>query len=46
MRESHASFARRVMLPEGTNADNISEELDKGILKITVPVDRPEAKKS
>ena len=45
MRESHASFARRVMLPEGANADNISAELDKGILKITVPVDRPEAKK-
>ena len=45
MRESHASFARRVMLPEGANADTISAELDKGILKITVPVDRPEAKK-
>lgn len=45
MRESHASFARRVMLPEGANADNISAELDKGILKITVPVDRPEAKR-
>ena len=45
MRESHASFARRVMLPEGANADNISAELDKGMLKITVPVDRPEAKK-
>jgi HSP20 family protein len=45
MRESHASFARRVVLPEGANADNISAELDKGILKITVPVDRPEAKK-
>lgn len=45
MRESHASFARRVMLPEGANADTISAELDKGILKITVPVDRPEAKR-
>jgi HSP20 family protein len=45
MRESHASFARRVVLPEGANADNISAELDKGILKITVPVDRPKAKK-
>lgn len=45
MRESHTSFARRVVLPEGANADTISAELDKGILKITVPVDRPEAKK-
>lgn len=45
MRESRASFARRVVLPEGANADDISAELDKGILKITVPVDRPEAKK-
>lgn len=45
MRESHTSFARRVVLPEGANADSISAELDKGILKITVPVDRPEAKK-
>jgi HSP20 family protein len=45
MRESHTSFARRIVLPEGANADTISAELDKGILKITVPVDRPEAKK-
>ena len=45
MRESHSSFARRVVLPEGANADNIAAELDKGVLRITVPVDRPEAKK-
>ena len=45
MRESRASFARRVVLPDGANADNITAELDKGILKITVPVERPEAKK-
>lgn len=45
MRESHSSFARRVVLPEGANAENIEAELDKGILKITVPVERPEAKK-
>lgn len=45
MRESRASFARRVVLPEGANADNISAELDKGILKISVPVERPKAKK-
>lgn len=45
MRESHSSFARRVVLPEGADADNIKAELDRGILKITVPVERPEAKK-
>jgi HSP20 family molecular chaperone IbpA len=45
MRESRASFARRVVLPEGASADNISAELDKGILKIIVPVERPEARK-
>jgi HSP20 family protein len=45
MRESHASFARRIVLPEGANADNISAELDKGVLKITVPVERPAAKR-
>ena len=45
MRESRSSFARRVVLPEGANADNIEAELDKGILKISVPVERPEAKR-
>lgn len=45
VRESNASFARRVVLPEGADADNISAELDKGILKVTVPVNRPEAKR-
>jgi HSP20 family molecular chaperone IbpA len=45
VRERNASFARRVVLPEGADADNISAELDKGLLKITVPVHRPEAKR-
>ncbi len=45
MRESRASFARRVVLPEGANANNIEAELDKGILKIIVPVERPEARR-
>ena len=44
VRESNASFARRVVLPEGADADNIEAELDKGLLKIKVPVHRPEAK--
>lgn len=45
VRESSASFARRVVLPEGAEADNIAAELDKGLLKVTVPVSRPEAKR-
>jgi HSP20 family molecular chaperone IbpA len=45
VRERNASFARRVVLPEGADADNISAELDKGLLKVTVPVHRPEAKR-
>lgn len=45
VRERNASFARRVVLPEGADADNILAELDKGLLKITVPVNRPEAKR-
>jgi len=45
MRESRASFARRIVLPEGADAENIEAELDKGILKIKVPVERPEARR-
>jgi HSP20 family protein len=44
VRESSASFARRIVLPEGADPDKISAELDKGLLKVTVPVERPEAK--
>lgn len=45
VRERNDSFARRVVLPEGADADNITAELDKGLLKITVPVNRPKAKR-
>ena len=45
VRESNASFVHRVVLPEGADADNISAELDKDLLKATVPVNRPEAKR-
>lgn len=43
VRESTASFARRVVLPEGADTEKISAELDKGLLKVVVPVERPEA---
>ena len=45
VRESNSSFARRVVLPEEADNENITAELDKGLLKITVPVNRPEAKR-
>lgn len=44
VRESTSSFARRVVLPEGADTDKISAELEQGLLRITVPVQRPEAK--
>jgi HSP20 family protein len=45
VRERNASFARRVVLPEGADAEKVEAELDKGLLKVTVPVNRPEAKR-
>lgn len=45
VRESNASFARRVVLPEGADADNIEAGLEQGLLKIKVPVNRPQAKR-
>lgn len=45
VRERNASFARRVVLPEGADADKITADLDKGLLRVTVPVNRPEAKR-
>jgi HSP20 family protein len=45
VRERTSSFARRIVLPEGAQPDDITAELDKGLLKITVPVTRPQAKR-
>jgi HSP20 family protein len=44
MRESFSSFARRVVLPDNANPDNISAELDKGVLRVVVPVEQHNAK--
>jgi HSP20 family protein len=40
VRESSSSFARRILLPEGADSEKISAELDKGVLKVTVPVEQ------
>lgn len=45
VRESSSSFARRVALPDGTDVDHITSELDRGVLTVTIPVERPEAKR-
>lgn len=37
VRESHASFYRRIALPEYADADNVDASFDKGLLKVTVP---------
>ncbi len=45
VRESSTSFARQVALPRGADAENISAELDNGVLRVTIPVQRPEPKR-
>jgi len=40
----YGSMTRSISLPEGTDADNITATYDKGILEVTVPVQRQSAK--
>lgn len=37
MRESQASFFRRIALPKNADADKVEAEFDKGMLKVSVP---------
>ena len=37
LRESHASFYRRIHLPEYADEDHVDAKFDNGILKVTVP---------
>jgi len=45
VRENSQSFARRIVLPEGADTDKITAELDKGVLKVTVPFEQRESKR-
>ncbi|HUP26212.1 MAG TPA: Hsp20/alpha crystallin family protein [Candidatus Limnocylindrales bacterium] len=45
VRESSTSFVRQVGLPRGADAENISAELDNGVLRVTISVERPEPKR-
>ena len=40
----YGSMTRSISLPEGADADNITATYDKGILEVTVPVQRQSAK--
>ncbi len=44
VRENSSSFYRRIPLPEGADGENIAAELDDGVLRLTVPVQRKQAK--
>lgn len=37
MRESHASFYRRIALPDYADSDKVNAEFHNGVLKVTVP---------
>ncbi len=37
LRESHASFYRRISLPEYADADHVDAKIDDGLLKVIVP---------
>jgi HSP20 family protein len=45
VRESNANFARRIVLPDGADSDKIEAQMENGILSVTIPVERPEAKR-
>jgi HSP20 family protein len=37
VRESHASFYRRLILPDYADADHIDAQFDNGVLKVAIP---------
>jgi HSP20 family protein len=41
-RENSTSFIRRIALPEGASGEKITAELDKGVLRLMVPVEKTE----
>lgn len=46
LKESSASYYRRIALPEYVDEDNVQANLDKGVLKIQIPfAKRPEPKR-
>ena len=46
MHESHASFYRRIALPDYADADHVDAQFNDGVLKVTVPFkEQPKPKK-
>lgn len=46
VKESTSNFYRRIVLPEYVDEGSVNAELDKGILKVTIPfAERPEPKR-
>lgn len=46
VRESHASFYRRIALPEYADADKVDAHFENGVLKVTIPFkELPQPKK-
>jgi HSP20 family protein len=46
LRESHASFYRRIALPRHADAENVAASFEDGVLKVTVPFkELPQPKK-
>lgn len=45
VRENSSSFARRIVLPDGADSEKIAAELDKGVLRVRIPVERTQAKR-
>lgn len=45
VRENSTSFARRILLPEGADTENVSAELDRGVLRVSIPVEQRQAKR-
>lgn len=45
VRETSNSFARRIVLPDGADSEKIAAELDSGVLRVRIPVERMQAKR-
>ena len=45
VRDNYLRFRRRIALPEGADSEKIRAGLDKGILKVTIPIERKEVKR-
>jgi len=44
VRDNYLRFRRRIVIPEGADSEKIRAGLDKGILKVTIPIERKEVK--